>query len=83
MSKRRPESGIVVISALLELVDPDACESAKARNTPVRVSGVGVDAAEPAVAAASDGSVYLAWVKRSPYFQAIVAFVERAAIRND
>ena len=64
MSKRRPESGIVVIWVLLALA-LSACtrQSQPTQAEPVRVSGVGVDAAEPAVAAASDGSFYLAWVE--------------------
>ena len=32
----------------------------------VRVSGVDVDAAEPAIATASDGTVYVAWVEHHP-----------------
>lgn len=64
MSKRRPESGIVVIWVFLALA-LSACtrQGQPTQAEPVRVSKVGVDAAEPAVAAASDGSVYLAWVE--------------------
>ena|SRR5437667_5576013 len=39
---------------------------------PVRVTSEDVDAAEPAIAASSDGSVYVAWVNHGPKTQADV-----------
>ncbi len=64
MSKRRPESGIVVILVFLALA-LSACtrHGQPTQSEPVRVSGIDVDAAEPAISAAPDGSVYLAWVE--------------------
>ncbi len=64
MSKRRPESGIVVIWVLFALAF-SACtrHGQPSQAEPVRVSGVDVDAAEPAMGAAPDGFVYLAWVE--------------------
>ncbi len=66
MGKRRPESGIVVIWVLLALA-LSACtrQGQPTQAEPVRVSGVDVDAAEPAIAASSDGSVYLSWVEHN------------------
>ena len=64
MSKRRPESGIVVIWVLLALALSTCTRQGQPTQAePVRVSGVGVDAAGPAMGAAPDGSVYLAWVE--------------------
>lgn len=39
---------------------------------PVRVSSVGADAAEPAIAAAADGTVYVVWVEHRPKREADV-----------
>ena len=41
-------------------------------NQPIRISSAGSDAAEPAIATASDGTVYLAWVNHGPQNQADV-----------
>jgi hypothetical protein len=80
MSKRRPESGIVVIWVFLALA-LSACthKGQPTQAEPVRVSGVGVDAAEPAVATASDGSVYLAWVEHHAHGSADVMLAAFAA----
>jgi BNR repeat-like domain len=41
-------------------------------NPPIRISSASSDAAEPAIATASDGAVYLAWVNHGPQNQADV-----------
>ena len=64
MSKERSESGIVILSVLLALavssctrqVQPGQLEA-------VRVSGIDVDAAEPAIETGSDGTIYVVWVE--------------------
>ena len=45
---------------------PPAAESASPAVTDVRVSGAGVDAAEPAVAAGENGTIFVAYVEHNP-----------------
>ncbi len=54
---------IVLFCMLVALLSSGCTNQARqSRNLVIRVSGADKDAAEPAMAAASDGSVYLAWV---------------------
>jgi hypothetical protein len=66
MSKRRPESGIVVIWVLLALV-LSACtrQSQPTQAEPVRVPGADIDAAEPAMGAAPMGQSILRGLRHS------------------
>lgn len=64
MSKERSKSGIVILCVLLVL----AVSSCRRQVQPgqleaVRVSGIDVDAAEPAIAARSDGTINVVWVE--------------------
>jgi len=81
MSKRRPESGIVVIWVLLALA-LSACtrQSQPTQAEPVRVSGVDVDAAEPAMGAAPDGSVYLGGLRHSHVVHVVNPEVAKALL---
>ena len=76
MSKRRSESGIVVIWVFLALA-LSACtlQGQTTQAEPVRVSGVG----SMPVAAASDGSIYLAWVEHHAHGNADVMLAAFAA----
>ena len=69
--KNKPAIGILCLALLVFL---SACNRSTASNAPapilssplVRVSAEGVDAAEPAMGVAPDGSFYLAWVNHEP-----------------
>jgi hypothetical protein len=70
MSNKSSEAGLVVLCVLLALAASGCSRRVQTRQTgqpeAIRVSGIEVDAAEPAIASAADGTVYVVWVGHHP-----------------
>lgn len=67
MRKKRLESGLVLLCLLLAFAFSGCTHQGQSsRSEAVRVSRIDVDAAEPAIATGSDGTIHVVWVEHHP-----------------